>query len=169
MISNLWKKTPPAAKGEDTAQSAKARLVLDLIERKVLPPPSSAFTKELEKMAGGGPNASKADRNTILGSLGKHVQRYPNKPTPPPAKASPTAHSQAKTAQKTAPPAAPKIDLTLLDKMSTLEDQHPAVIEQRLSRMSPEDRKAHLSRLTGEAARHVSLLSWQREAAAKRS
>ena len=58
--------------------------------------------------------------------------------------------------------------MTLLDKMSTLEDQHPAVIEQRLSRMSPPERKAQLARLTGEAARHVSLLSWQREATKKR-
>lgn len=171
MISNLWKKTPPPPKGEDAnAQSAKARLVLDLIERKVLPSPSSTFTEELTKMAAGGPNASKADRNSILGSLGKHLQGYPNKAKSPPAKAPkarPAASLKAKPAQKPASPPEPKIDMTLLDKMSTLEDQHPAVIEQRLSRMSPEERKAQLSRLTGEAARHVSLLSWQREAASK--
>ena len=127
-------------------------------------------------MAAGGIPTAEKDRKTILGSLGKHVSGYADKPKSPDAQLKPNqnkgpgAKPKARVKTPVPPaPAPPKVDISHLDKMSGLEDQHPAVIEQRLARLPPQERKAHIARLSGEAARHVSLLSLQRQAASRQS
>ena len=166
MIHKLWRAKPTPSADPETPQSAKARLVLELINKKVLPPPGGHFAKELQKLAATGTPTAEKDRKLILGSLGKHVSGYDAKP-PRPAASKPAA---AAPAPRPPQPARlkPQLDIPHLDKLAGLEDQHPAVIEQRLARLDPKERRAQLARLSGETARHVSMLSWQREAPAKR-